>query len=55
MDWLVVLASNEVDTDDVDVTGWKAPCGGGVAFPESLDAVGIVLITRPVLKLHSSV
>ena len=31
------------------------PGGGGVARPESLDAIGTQFTTRPVLKLHSSV
>ena len=36
-------------------SGLEVPGGGGVARPESRDAIGTQLTTRPVLKLHSSV
>ena len=38
-----------------DSSGFEVPGGGGVARPESLEAIGTQLTTRPVLKLHSSV
>ena len=38
-----------------DNSGFDVPGGGGVARPESLEAMGTQLTTRPVLKLHSSV
>jgi len=38
-----------------ECSGFDVPGGGGVARPESREAIGTEFTTRPVLKLHSKV